>query len=353
MSTVQQVGFPDEQLTASRGRVRAALTDADAPGAAAALRALVEIDAEIGEEAQARRSSDVEALASVHEAMRALRACATPKALIESAPRELLRVSGFTRVMISRVRGSVWDPVVLETVPDVDPEADRFRDFIQEVKVPLEHLLLETDLVRRRTAALVKDAGHDTRTFRPLVEVARSTSYVAAPIQPTRRVIGFFHADRFGQAQPCTEQDRDMLWTFAEHFGLLFERAVLLERLEEQRAKLQLAFAEAAAGIAELNESELALVRRGPLAEPASLARRRKTGESRIEALLTKREREIVDLLVGGATNAGIARELVVSEGTVKSHLKRILRKLHVTNRAEAVAKYLHILRLDEDGADR
>ena len=38
-----------------------------------------------------------------------------------------------------------------------------------------------------------------------------------------------------------------------------------------------------------------------------------------------------------------------VTEGTVKSHLKRILRKLHVTNRAEAVAKYLHILRLDED----
>ncbi len=61
----------------------------------------------------------------------------------------------------------------------------------------------------------------------------------------------------------------------------------------------------------------------------------------------------MIDLLVSGATNAVVAHQLVVSEGTVKSHLKRILRKLHVTNRAEAVAKYLHILRLDDEVEQR
>jgi DNA-binding NarL/FixJ family response regulator len=48
--------------------------------------------------------------------------------------------------------------------------------------------------------------------------------------------------------------------------------------------------------------------------------------------------------MASGATNNQIARELVVSEGTVKSHVKRILRKLHVNNRAGAVARYLHLM---------
>jgi DNA-binding NarL/FixJ family response regulator len=47
--------------------------------------------------------------------------------------------------------------------------------------------------------------------------------------------------------------------------------------------------------------------------------------------------------MVSGATNAIIAGELVVSEGTVKSHVKRILRKLHVSNRAAAVARYMNM----------
>jgi DNA-binding NarL/FixJ family response regulator len=61
---------------------------------------------------------------------------------------------------------------------------------------------------------------------------------------------------------------------------------------------------------------------------------------------LTLREREVLDLMATGATNIQIAQALVVSEGTVKSHVKRILRKLHVANRSEAVARYLHLKRV-------
>ena len=46
-------------------------------------------------------------------------------------------------------------------------------------------------------------------------------------------------------------------------------------------------------------------------------------------------------LLAAGATNSAIAEQLVVSEGTVKSHVKRILRRLGVRNRVEAAALYL------------
>lgn len=53
---------------------------------------------------------------------------------------------------------------------------------------------------------------------------------------------------------------------------------------------------------------------------------------------LTTRETEVVRLLATGATNQDIARTLVVTEATVKSHLVRIFTKLDVDNRSRAVA---------------
>ncbi|MBI4967098.1 MAG: response regulator transcription factor [Rhodospirillales bacterium] len=56
---------------------------------------------------------------------------------------------------------------------------------------------------------------------------------------------------------------------------------------------------------------------------------------------LTPRERELLGALAGGATNAQIAKELSISLNTVKFHLKNLFDKLGVSNRAQAVARYL------------
>jgi DNA-binding NarL/FixJ family response regulator len=56
-------------------------------------------------------------------------------------------------------------------------------------------------------------------------------------------------------------------------------------------------------------------------------------------APLTPREREVMRLLIQGLTNKGIAREMVISENTVKRYLKSIFEKLDVESRAAAVAK--------------
>ena len=53
---------------------------------------------------------------------------------------------------------------------------------------------------------------------------------------------------------------------------------------------------------------------------------------------LTKREREVLGLMVKGLKNAEIAEHLVISNSTVKFHISSIICKLGVANRTEAVA---------------
>jgi DNA-binding NarL/FixJ family response regulator len=53
----------------------------------------------------------------------------------------------------------------------------------------------------------------------------------------------------------------------------------------------------------------------------------------------------VLALIVEGATNAAIGERLVISQGTVKSHVANILRKLGAANRADAVARYLQAAR--------
>jgi DNA-binding NarL/FixJ family response regulator len=65
--------------------------------------------------------------------------------------------------------------------------------------------------------------------------------------------------------------------------------------------------------------------------EEPSPARRR-------DSALSDREQQVLQLVTQGLTNREIAARLVISENTVKNHLRNILSKLHLDNRVQAAA---------------
>jgi hypothetical protein len=115
-------------------------------------------------------------------ALRRLSAAGSTTELRARAPEELAAAGGFSRAMLSAVRGSRWVPLQLHTRDDLDLAAAEFRDYVARgTEIPLANLLAETDMVRRRTAVIVSPAALRRRVFGPIIEVARSPAYVAWP----------------------------------------------------------------------------------------------------------------------------------------------------------------------------
>ena len=274
-------------------------------------------------------SAALRRLSGLPHALERLRAPVSRRQLCDVTANALHRDLGFDHVAVLCATDGVARPISFAGPHAAPPSAS----------MPVAILDLDAELVvfRRRRAALVP-AGLG------LTIVPADADCILAPVCLDGQVVGLLQATDTTVVE-LGPPDVDLVAAFAVAVGRALERTST-----EQRAHRQsLAVREAAAALEALADGTL---------RPARGLLRGLTATSgdpdddnlpltaqRLQMLLTARELEVIDLLAAGSSNAEIASHLVISAGTVKSHVKNLLRKLHAANRAQAVAIYLRLAR--------
>lgn len=270
--------------------------------------------------------------------------------LLDLGASQVCSAMGFGRALFSSVSSSLWIPRALFLDPDLEHNESEVRTFVTNAAWQLEWAPLESDVVRRRSATLVECAKQSHRTFRPLMEVTQARSYVVTPVRAQRRVVGLLHADR--ATDGVDRDDLGRLEAYAQAFGAAIERAMINRRIQVVASRASEVLAAATAEIAHFDGdavflSEYETPRRPePVSEPALYP---DSGTAARLAELSPREFDVLSEMSHGLTNAEIATRLCVTEGTVKSYVKGLLRKLGVHSRAAAAA----ILAQHENGRSR
>jgi DNA-binding CsgD family transcriptional regulator len=320
-----------EDLLAAHQAVAAAL---DADPTDAELRTLARRLAEQGSLARLR------VLERVRAAIGHLADAGPVTEIVERVPAEAAAALELDRVLLSRLEDGWLIAEALHFAGD-EPAAEQTLALLQAAPARLGYPLVEAELLRRRRTAIVPAGDAEAVAHQAYWELMRWHEYLAAPVIMDGRVVGFLHGDRAPDATPLRTLDRDGLARFAEGFSEVYERAVLRRRLRIERQELRRIASWADARTAELSDGAIDLAHDRQAAEGED--DRPPAARSALRDLLTPREIDVLEHLVKGETNAEIARTLVVSEGTVKFHVKNILRKMNASNRAEATSRYMRL----------
>lgn len=191
----------------------------------------------------------------------------------------------------------------------------------------------ERDCIRLRNIIRTNDV--DVPATPGYQELLGSAHYLVAPVIIESQVVAIMHVSRGDEG--LSVSDVDVLGTFAAAYSLLHERMLNTERVQHQRTSIARAAAGLTAEADRIAAAAISLeVECDNRAEPPTIA-----PDSALVATLSERERQVFERLVLGAANAEIAEELVITVETVKTHVKRILRKIGAINRSEAIALYM------------
>lgn len=304
------------------------MRQADRDDPASPGRRLGELVARAHEQAEAlhrlRRQTRTDRLTAASTALAHLHRMPTSADLVERACGELVARCGFGRAVLSRVSGRAWSPW-LACFSDAGEHERWFGPWVDRTVV-LDGDEPEALVLAERRPALVRDTASTTVCRQIIVDAGRSAAYVAAPVVAGGEVVGILHADHNAAGRLVDDVDGDVLWAFAQGFGLLYERMVLTERAQAQRDQVRTLMAAVALPGPAPSVLAPAAQERGSPPVGAGVAG------------LTTREAEVLTLIVAGAANRAIADRLVISEDTVKTHVKHILRKIGAANRAQAIA---------------
>jgi DNA-binding CsgD family transcriptional regulator len=283
----------------------------------------------------------LEAYERVRHAVDSLAHLGPASEIIERCPEAAAAAANLDRVVLSRIDGATLVVECVHTSSGNDNGVG--EQLLRRAVLRLDYPLLECELLRRRQARLVADIDRSQPARYAFLDMLGWREYVAAPILVDTAPVGFLHGDRAPGRRPLAQLDADALEHFAAGFALVFERAVLRRRLRDQRREIRRISSWAEARTGELSDGAIKLS--GDLAEERDrrAAAPELLTEDGMATHLTTREIDVLRLMADGKTNSDIAQLLFVSQGTVKFHVKNILRKTQASNRADASARYLRL----------
>jgi len=327
-----------DELQAASGRVQTALGSlagkldtqaARGPSAQRDLwRLLVELhqlERELTERQYVRR---VDALERVQEGVRGLGEVGSAAGILDRSADGLGDSSDFDRVVVSSIRdGSLH--VESTWVRDDRDRAQAELAALRSSPVRLDYPLVEAELAGRAQGVELVSARE--RSDKGWARALGWTAYAVATLALGGATVGFVHADCHLSERGLDALDREVLEVYTQGLAQVFERAVLRGRLRGHRSELRGAVDWMNARLSRLSETSVVSVN-------GDVSPAMDTPE--LDEVLTPRELEVLRLMARGNTNQAIAKTLVVAEGTVKYHVKNVLRKLRAANRADAVARY-------------
>jgi DNA-binding CsgD family transcriptional regulator len=246
-------------------------------------------------------ASRQEMMQQVDHSLQRLRQASTVDELTRQLPVEVVHL-GYVRSLFSWAdTGLQW---VAQSAHSMQGPEESRRLVEAGRQQPFRNLrdYYEFEMIRDRRPILLHGINKSPQVHPELLKVTGSESYVASPIVVGDSVVGFTSLDVNATTGTVDEFDRDLMGIFTAGVGIALDRL----RVKPDR---DLPMPEDHVGWSEL----------------------------------TPREREILRLLADGFTNAAIGRELFISEGTAKTHVRNVLRKLGVSNRTQAAAVYRRI----------
>jgi LuxR family transcriptional regulator, regulator of acetate metabolism len=300
---------------------------ADQAALRGALVELLTLEREIAEAEYVRRA---DALERVGDAIRRLGEIGSPQGILDRAAEELGTSAGFDRVLIGEVRTDGLHARSLWSAADPAGAAAAL-DELRRAPIRLEYPSIEDEVARRQGTEIVHARAARSRAAGRLADVLGWESYVVSPIVVQAGTVGLLHAERRAHVGgPALDAlDAELTARYGEGLAGVFERAVLREMVRLHHHELRAAVGWMSGRLAQLANDA------GELAVPPRMPSDGAHGDA-----LTARELDVLRLLARGKTNLEIAHALVVREGTVKYHVKNILRKLGATSRADAVSRY-------------
>lgn len=246
---------------------------------------------------------------------------------------ELISTGGFGSAVYSYVEGTNIRPAHAVCTSDsgvVDSDFSTDHDFDAGTET------VEYACVTGADSPLLAD---QSSSHPAMVKVLDSTDYAVAPIVASSSVIAVLHV---APRAPLAIDDRDLecLGVYQGAAGAALSRDAWSDVAAGHYSAVRQAVAAVIEDAGRIISADFE-IGGGPTIDAQAPRLQSPAINFAIEESLTKRETEVMRLIAQGLSNAEIAERLFIGVETVKSHVKKVLRKIGAVNRSEAISLYL------------